>query len=132
MVRSTAVERPAGDSQQQRLLHQPIDMAHLGRQALGDRGLEGEVLRLFDTMSRTYFERLETSTSVTELRQHLHTLKGAAAGIGAGRIAELARLTEEELRRGDPVNPERIDDLGIAVQECSAFIATLLDDQERE
>ena len=33
---------------------------------------------------------------------------------------------ESELRAGVPVNPERIDDLDMAVQECSAFIESLL------
>jgi HPt (histidine-containing phosphotransfer) domain-containing protein len=101
-------------------------MAHLGKQALGDPGLEEEILRLFDTMSRTYYERLETSTDVEQLLRHLHTLKGAAAGVGAWTIADLARTTEAELRSGAPVNPERIDDLGMAVHECSAFIGERL------
>lgn len=128
MVQSTAASRPIDDGQP-RHRHRPIDMMHLGRQALGDPGLESEILRLFDTMSRTYFERLESSTSVDQLLQHLHTLKGAAAGVGAFGIADLARATEEELRAGTPVNPERIDDLGMAVHECSAYISTLLENE---
>lgn len=102
-------------------------MAHLEKQALGDKGLEGEVLRMFDQMSHIYFRRLETSTTVEDLLRHLHTLKGAAAGVGANAIAELARATEEELRAGKPVNPERIDDLGMAIHECSTFIGGLLE-----
>lgn len=102
-------------------------MAHLGRQTMGDPGLQSEVLRLFEQMSHVYFRRLETSTTVEDLLRNLHTLKGAAAGIGAGSIAELARVAEEELRAGGPVSPERIDDIGMAVQECSAFIGGLLE-----
>jgi HPt (histidine-containing phosphotransfer) domain-containing protein len=105
----------------------PIDLQHLSNQTLGDPGLELEVLRLFDEMSRTYYERLETSTTIPELLRNLHTLKGAAAGVGAFALAELARVTETELREGAPVNPERIDDLNIAVQEVSAFIARRID-----
>jgi HPt (histidine-containing phosphotransfer) domain-containing protein len=104
----------------------PIDMDHLSRQTLGDRGLQQEVLRLFDEMSHVYFERLEVSTTVDELLRNLHTIKGAAAGIGAFGLAELARVAEAELRAGAPVNPERIDDLAIAVQEVSAFIGDRL------
>src|SRR5690606_13849737 len=106
--------------------HRPIDMVHLARQTLGDPGLEQEVLRLFDDTTRAYFRRLENSTSVEELMRHLHTLKGAAAGVGARAIADLAATAEAELRDGKPVNPERIDDLGMAVAECSAFIEELL------
>ena len=53
---------------------------------------------------------------------------GAASGIGAFGLAELARVAETELRDGAPVNPERIDDLNVAVQEVSAFIAERLRD----
>jgi HPt (histidine-containing phosphotransfer) domain-containing protein len=105
----------------------PIDLEHLSRQTLGDHGLEQEVLRLFDEMSHVYFERLEVSTTVEELLRNLHTIKGAAAGIGAFGLAELARVAETELREGAPVNPERIDDLALAVQEVSAFIGDRLD-----
>jgi HPt (histidine-containing phosphotransfer) domain-containing protein len=100
----------------------PIDMEHLSRQTLGDPGLEMEVLRLFDEMSHVYYGRLETSTTVPDLLRNLHTLKGAASGIGAFGLAELARVAESELREGAPVNPERIDDLHLAVEDLSAFI----------
>jgi HPt (histidine-containing phosphotransfer) domain-containing protein len=101
-------------------------MAHLSRQTLGDANLELEVLRLFDEMSHTYYSRLESSTTVEDLLVNLHTLKGAAAGIGAFGLAELARATEMELKAGAPVNPERIDDLHVAVEELSVFIAQRL------
>ena len=104
----------------------PIDLDHLSRQTLGDAGLEAEVLRLFDEMSHTYYARLEASTNVPDLLRHLHTLKGASAGVGAFGLAELARIAEAELRQGAPVNPERIDDLNVAVEEVSAFIAQRL------
>ena len=56
----------------------------------------------------------------------LINLRGAAAGVGAFGLAELARVAETELREGAPVNPERIDDLDMAVQEVSAFISDRL------
>lgn len=126
MVQGTAV-RPAAGASRPRHRHQPIDRVHLARQAMGDKGLECEVLRMFDTMSRACFIRLETSTTVDDLLRHLHTLKGAAAGVGAWGIADLARTAEEELRAGGLVNPERIDDIDMAVQECSAYIGELLE-----
>lgn len=127
MVRSTATQprRSAIDGAGRQ--HRPIDMAYLARQTLGDPGLEEEVLRLFDDSTRAYFRRLEQSTNVDDLLRHLHTLKGAAAGVGARAIADLAAAAEAELRGGQPVNPERIDDLGIAIAECSAFIEQLLE-----
>jgi HPt (histidine-containing phosphotransfer) domain-containing protein len=107
-------------------IRRPIDLEHLSRQTLGDSGLELEVLRLFDEMSHVYYSRLETSTTVPDLLRNLHTLKGAAAGIGAFGLAELARVAEVELREGAAVNPERIDDLNVAVEEVSAFIGARL------
>jgi HPt (histidine-containing phosphotransfer) domain-containing protein len=105
-------------------IRRPIDMDHLNRQTLGDAGLQEEVLRLFDEMAHIYYGRLEVSTTVEDLLRNLHTLKGAAAGVGAFGLAELARMAEAELRSGGPVNPERIDDLAMAVQEVSTFIQT--------
>jgi hypothetical protein len=112
--------------------HRPIDLVHLAKQTLGDHGLECEVLRLFDIMAQRYYARLELSTTVDELCVHLHSLRGAANGVGAWGIADLAKLTEDELRGGKPVNPERIDDLHIAVQEVSEFIGTLLANEPDE
>ena len=101
-------------------------MAHLARQTLGDRNLELEVLRLFDEMADVYFGRIERSTTRAELMMHIHNLRGAAAGIGARAIADHAGTAESELRAGLPVNPERIDDIGMAVAECRAYIGDLI------
>ena len=125
MVRSTAARPRRGDAPGFRR-REPVDRAHLARQTLGDKGLELEVLRMFDETALTYFARIEESTSVDELLRHLHTLKGAAAGIGATAIRDLAATAERELRAGLPVNPERIDDIEMAVVECSAWIEGLL------
>ena len=121
MVKSTAlgaeqVARPKERS------HGPIDMEHLGRQALGDPGLQDEVLRLYARMSQVYLARIEDSTSLSMLVEHLHTLKSAAAGIGAWAVRDLAKLAEDDLRAGQSVNPERIEDIAVAVAECLAFI----------
>ncbi len=128
MAQGSASRRAPAEARKQ-LRHKPIDMAHLEKQAMGDWGLECEVLRLFDTMQKTYYKRLEDSATVPDLLRNLHTLKGAALGVGAFGLSELARVAEAELRAGQPVNPERIDDLNMAVQECSAFIAELLADE---
>ena len=72
--------------------------------------------------------RQEAEPTVADLLRNLHTLKGAAAGIGAFGLMELARVAETELRAGAAVNPEWIDDLSIAVEEVSAFIAERIED----
>jgi HPt (histidine-containing phosphotransfer) domain-containing protein len=125
MVQSTAATKQTNVDGKQRS-HRPIDLVHLAKQTLGDHGLECEVLRLFDTMVQRYFARVELSTNIDELRVHLHSLKGAATGVGAWSIADRAKLIEDELNTGLLLNPERIDDLHMAVQEASEFIATIL------
>jgi HPt (histidine-containing phosphotransfer) domain-containing protein len=128
MVQRTAMEPGQKPGQNAHLKH-PIDRVHLARQTLGDKGLELEVLRMFDDTMRVYFGRLETSTTREELLRHLHTIRGAAAGVGATTIALLARRAEADLRDDLPVDPERIADLEMAITECSAFIEALLEDE---
>lgn len=106
----------------------PIDLVHLAKQCLGDEGLEHEVLRLFDTTISTYFSRLVLATSDADLALNLHSIKGASAGVGAWTIADLAKAAETELQAGRPITPERIADLGIAVEEVRNFIARVLSD----
>lgn len=104
----------------------PIDLVHLARQTMGDSGLEYEVLRMFDHICGTYFSRLKQAGNVSDLCKNLASLKGAANGVGAWTIADLAAGIEGQLKSGMPMNPEWIDDLGMAVQETSAFIADML------
>jgi HPt (histidine-containing phosphotransfer) domain-containing protein len=127
MPRGTQFQQQLDAGARARLRQKPIDMAHLASQTLGDKNLELEVLRLFDDTVRIYYGRLELSTTVEELMIHLHTLKGAAAGVGARQIAALAATAESELRAGEPVNPERIDDIGMAVEEVRTFISAILE-----
>lgn len=117
----TEVARPAPSA----FTPGPIDLQHVSRQALGDPGLAEEILLLYSQMSRLYLDRIETSTSIAELLPHLHTLKAAAAGIGAWGVRDLARSIEDSLLAGAPVNPESIADLSMTVQECNEFITTV-------
>lgn len=107
----------------------PIDLVHLARQCLGDAGLEYEILRLFDTTAKTYFDRLQRATTFDDIALNLHSLKGAAGGVGAWTIADLAKAAETELKAGRPLTPEHIADLGIAVEEVSVFITEMLSNQ---
>jgi len=129
MVRNIAVEAGAGSASRD-LSHAPIDMDHLDQQSLGDPGLRDEVLRLYAQMSGVYLTRIEESTSIPLLLEHLHTLKSAAAGIGAWGVRDLARRAEDALRAGEPVNPEHIQDIAAAVADCQAFITELLSAEE--
>lgn len=106
----------------------PIDMVHLARQCLGDEYLEYEILRLFDTTISTYFSRLELASSYDDLALNLHSIKGAASGVGAWTIADLAKAAEVEIQAGRPLAPEHIADMAVAIEEVRAFIARKLAD----
>jgi hypothetical protein len=105
-------------------------MDHLDQQSLGDPGLRDEVLRLYSQMSGVYLGRIEDSTSIPLLLEHLHTLKSAASGIGAWGVRDLTKRAEDDLRAGNPVNPEYIQDIALAVADCQAFIAELVSAEE--
>ena len=107
----------------------PIDLVHLARQCLGDAGLEQEILRLFDTTAKAYFARLQASTTFDDLALNLHSLKGAASGVGAWSIADLARAAETDLKASHPLSPEQIADIGVAVEEVSAFVTEMLSNE---
>lgn len=108
----------------------PVDLVHLAKQCLGDENLELEILRLFDTTLSTYFGRLKLAASFDDLAINLHSIKGAAAGVGAWGVSDLAMALEKDLRAGRPLKAERIDDLGMAVEEVREFIARMLANEE--
>jgi HPt (histidine-containing phosphotransfer) domain-containing protein len=107
----------------------PIDLVHLAKQCLGDEHLEYEIMRIYDTTVKTYFDRLKLSSSHDDLMLNLHSIKGASGGVGAFSVANLAKTAEVELQAGRPLSPERIDDLGMAIEEVRAFIAHMLDNE---
>lgn len=111
----------------------PIDLVHLARQSLGDRGLEIELLGLFVRQSEQIMDRLGSQMSGSDRRwRHdlAHTLKGSARAIGAGRVAQAAESYEEALYAGlcgadmDACTAH----LGAVVAEAQAAIADLLAD----
>ena len=82
----------------------PIDLDHLNRYTGGDPGLNDEILRMFEDQCATTLVRLE------ELAKEggaggkvwhglVHTLKGAARGVGAFGLADIA--AEAENLNGD-------------------------------
>ena len=104
----------------------PVDLVHLAKQCLGDEALELEVLRLFDTTIRDYYGRLKMAASFDDLTLVLHSIKGAAGGVGAWTVADLAKAMEHEIRNGRPLTQERIADLGLVVEDVRNFIGRMV------
>lgn len=91
-----------------------LDRGHLDAQTFGDADLAREVLGLFEEQCRRLLPALtEEDRSAEERADLAHTLKGAALGVGAMRVAEASAAVETDLRAG------RAADLG-ALQAAAA------------
>lgn len=106
-----------------------IDRRHLHRMTCGDRGLEQEVLRLFDRQAGLLIARMRDSDA-RAIGAIAHTLKGSAVGIGAGQVANAAE-TAERVAAGSSAADARdvrqaIDRLAEAVETARALIAVML------
>lgn len=123
MAQLAILERAAAAHDTQELA--AIDRRHLSRMTFGDRSLEREVLQLFDRQAAMLIERMRGSVPAA-VATLAHTLKGSAAGIGAGLVARSADAAE--LAAGGPASEcsLAIDRLAEAVDEARALIAELL------
>lgn len=72
-----------------------IDLDHLERQTGGDRGLEDEVLALFEAQCTRLMPVIRDG-SVGERREAAHALRGASLAIGAWRLAEMAATWDHD------------------------------------
>jgi HPt (histidine-containing phosphotransfer) domain-containing protein len=102
-----------------------IDRVHLSRMTFGDRGLEHEVLQLFDRQAALLIERMRHGDGPA-VGALAHTLKGSAAGIGAGAVAHAAADAEHAALHAPGELRRTIDRLAQAIDEARALIAELL------
>jgi HPt (histidine-containing phosphotransfer) domain-containing protein len=103
----------------------PIDLVHLARQTLGDRGLEREVLDLFVVQCRSVIARLEAITEEPARRDLAHTIKGSARSVGAWRVAEAAEACESALNGMEVSWSSAMDKLVCSVREACLSIAEI-------
>lgn len=79
---------------EERDAQRPLDLVHLSRYTLGNRGLEAELLGLFRVQAELYAERLATAESDKDWKDTAHSLKGSARGLGAWELGDLAEKAE--------------------------------------
>lgn len=75
----------------------PVDLQHLARYTGGDRALDSEILQLFVRQSAELMAQLPAilATGDRERWHHItHSLKGAARGVGAFSLADIAAQAE--------------------------------------
>ena len=103
---------------------QIIDREHLGRMTLGDRSLEGEVLRLFERQADMLIDRMANATPAN-IKALAHTLDGSARGVGAWRVSQTAKDVERAVAENADIGVA-IAALKSAVDEALVIIADLL------
>lgn len=72
----------------------PVDLVHLSTLTMGDRDLEQQVLSIFLSQSEIYAKSWKNSAGHEGRMRAAHSLKGAARGVGAWELAELAGEAE--------------------------------------
>ena len=105
-----------------------VDLSQLDRYTGGDRALNAEVLRLFDMQAGEIVGKLRAILAAREAkswREAAHTLKGAAKGIGAFRLAEAASQAEH-LTPADDQAPDVLSTLEEDAAAVRAFIQDYL------
>lgn len=101
----------------------PIDLVQLATNTLGNRDLEVQVLHLFKSQSCSTLERLRQETDSRVRLDLVHTLKGSARAIGAGRVADVCESLEGRMRQTSDAATEG---LVAAVDEANSYIRDLL------
>jgi HPt (histidine-containing phosphotransfer) domain-containing protein len=102
-----------------------VDLAHLARMTLGEKGLEREVLELFQRQADMLLAHM-AAEDPPMLGALAHTLAGSASGIGAWKVAETATALERAAAvPGTGALATLIDHLAAAVAEVHVAIRDL-------
>lgn len=97
-----------------------VDFAVLERTTGGDAGVSEEVLGLFVEQARLWAPLLDVRQE--GWRDAAHTLRGAAAGIGAGELAQACGAAETADKAEAPPRLERMRDaLETALTDVAAY-----------
>jgi len=72
----------------------PIDYSHLDMYVQGDRALLDEILTIFEEQANALKEALDPAAADEAWRHASHTLKGAARGVGAFSLGDVAEEAE--------------------------------------
>jgi HPt (histidine-containing phosphotransfer) domain-containing protein len=107
-----------------------VDLDHLARYTGGDVALNSEILRLFDGQASELVQQLQGILEARDAKSWklaIHTLKGAARGIGAFSLGDAAAAAEPI----DPASDSKtasaaIQDLETKAGAVRAFIRTYL------
>jgi HPt (histidine-containing phosphotransfer) domain-containing protein len=106
----------------------PVDLVHLARYTGGDMALNAEILGLFLNQTTQLIGQLHGALEEHDQktwREILHSLKGAARGIGAFGMADAAAAAEP-IALGDSTAARALEDLKLRARPVQVFIEAYL------
>ena len=106
-----------------------IDLDHLARYTGGDKTINAEVMRLFDSQATEMVARLQSILDARDAKswkEVTHTLKGAARGIGAFAMGDAAASCEPIDLENRACAVTAIAELSARSQAVQAFIQAYL------
>ena len=109
-----------------------IDLSYLARFTLGNASLEREVLELFAAQAPLYLARLRTAATPADWQLAAHTIKGAAAAVGARHLQRFAELAERVDAAAADRQAERasaLEAIGEATEAACRQIQEMFGDQ---
>jgi hypothetical protein len=95
-----------------------VDFSYLEGFVAHDRGIVREVLILFSDQARTWSQNLEAPSD--DWRDMVHTIKGAARGVGANVLGDACAVAEAGSAADLPAVKAALD---VAVAEIEAYQA---------
>ena len=105
------------DAQNEHVLEGFFDAAFLDRQTMGNAKLKIEILQLFTTQLKIHAQALQSDAAIDELKVRVHTLKGASLGVGAERLAQIAKRVEAPMIDGNAPDANDIENLRLCVTD---------------
>ncbi len=104
----------------------PIDYAHLDKYVCGDRALLDEILSIFQEQVESWLQKMTPGLDDEAWRHAAHSLKGAARGVGAWAVGDLAE--EAEAMVAGAGDREELHARLVVASEAAIEYATLLRD----
>jgi len=100
-----------------------LDRDHLSSMTGGDPGLQAEVIEIFRHQADIWGRMLSARQAPSAWADAAHTIKGAALGIGAIRLARACARAERLGRSGDP----GLAEAALALDEVRAALGEALE-----
>jgi HPt (histidine-containing phosphotransfer) domain-containing protein len=122
-----AASNKAQESERLAAPSEVFDRAHLARYTMDSAELEREIIELFLVQLPATVDMIEEAKTAAEWKLATHTLKGAAAAIGAWRIHTAASgLEDVKVDAGARVKRRHMSALDAAVTEFRAVVRQIL------